>query len=295
MQTQEEVIKEVNEFTENMKNLDITKLDYNSIFEKLLDWSATAGFKLVVGLIILSIGFKLISRLVNQLVKILEKKEVDITLIKFLNSLVSVGLKVALVMPIVAYWGVDLSGIAAIVASAGVAIGLALQGSLSNFAGGFIILFIRPFKVGDFIETTGYTGTVEQIGLFYTQLSTIDNKQILIPNGVLSNGSLINYSAKESRRVDVIFKVGYENDILKVKKIINDIISNHELAFKEPEPFIGINSHTAISIDFAVRVWCKNDDYWDLYHDLLEKVKIAFDKEGITVPYPHMDLHLNKK
>ena len=283
---------------EQLGKVDFTKIKMSSLIEKLVEWAATTGFKLIVGALIISIGFKLIKNIVNKFMGVLEKRDVDITLCKFLKSLITVSLKIMLVLPVLGYWGIQLSGIAALVASAGVAIGLALQGSLSNFAGGFIILFIRPFKVGDYIETATYGGVVEQIGLFYTHLVTVDNKQILIPNGALSNGSLINYSAKETRRVDLTFSTGYENDISHVKEILNKIVENHKLILKDPNPFIGVSAHSASSIDFVVRVWCRTEDYWNIYHDLLEEVKITFDKENISIPYPQMDLHLkevNKK
>ena len=286
----EEVLKGI----EQLGNLDFSKIKMSSLIEKLVEWAATTGFKLIVGVLIISIGFKIIKKIVEHFIKFLERREVDITLRKFLKSLITVTLKVILVMPVLGYWGIQLSGIAALVASAGVAIGLALQGSLSNFAGGFIILLIRPFKVGDYIETSTYGGVVEQIGLFYTQLATFDNKQILIPNGNLSNGSLINYSSKSTRRVDLIFSVGYENDISHVKEILNKIVENHKLILKDPKPFIGVNAHSASSIDFVVRVWCNTEDYWNIYHDLLEEVKITFDKENISIPYPQMDLHLKE-
>ena len=279
---------------EKLDNLDFSNIKMSSLIEKLVEWAATTGFKFIVGALIISIGFKIINKLVGRFMHFLEKREVDITLSKFLKSLISVSLKVILVLPVLGYWGVQLSGIAAVVASAGVAIGLALQGSLSNFAGGFIILLIRPFKVGDYIETSTYSGVVEQIGLFYTQLATFDNKQILIPNGSLSNGSLINYSAKSTRRVDLIFSVGYENDIPRVKEILSKIVENHKLILKDPEPFIGVNAHSASSIDFVVRAWCNTENYWNIYHDLLEEVKITFDKENISIPYPQMDLHLKE-
>ena len=283
---------------EQLGKVDFTKIKMSSLIEKLVEWAATTGFKLIVGALIISIGFKLIKNIVNKFMGVLEKRDVDITLCKFLKSLITVSLKIMLVLPVLGYWGIQLSGIAALVASAGVAIGLALQGSLSNFAGGFIILFIRPFKVGDYIETATYGGVVEQIGLFYTQLATPDNKQILIPNGALSNGSLINYSAKSTRRVDLIFSVGYENDITHVKEVLNKIVENNNLILKDPKPFIGVTAHSASSVDFVVRAWCDTQDYWNIYFDLLEEVKITFDKENISIPYPQMDLHLkevNKK
>ena len=288
--TTEDVLKGI----EQLGNLDFSKIKMSSLIEKLVEWAATTGFKLIVGASIISIGFKIINKLVGRFMNVLEKREVDITISKFLKSLITVSLKVILVLPVLGYWGIQLSGIAALVASAGVAIGLALQGSLSNFAGGFIILFIRPFKVGDYIETSTYGGVVEQIGLFYTQLVTFDNKQILIPNGSLSNGSLINYSAKPTRRVDLIFCVGYENDIHHVKDILTKIVENHKLILKDPKPFIGVSAHSASSIDFVVRVWGNTENYWNIYHDLLEEVKITFDKENISIPYPQMDLHLKE-
>ena len=288
--TTEDVLKGI----EQLGNLDFSKIKMSSLIEKLVEWAATTGFKLIVGALIISIGFKIINKLVGRFMNVLEKREVDITISKFLESLITVSLKVILVLPVLGYWGIQLSGIAALVASAGVAIGLALQGSLSNFAGGFIILFIRPFKVGDYIETSTYGGVVEQIGLFYTQLVTFDNKQILIPNGSLSNGSLINYSAKPTRRVDLIFCVGYENDIHHVKDILTKIVENHKLILKDPKPFIGVSAHSASSIDFVVRVWGNTENYWNIYHDLLEEVKITFDKENISIPYPQMDLHLKE-
>lgn len=261
-------------------------------FENILDTIATNSMKLIIGLLVLLIGFKVIRKIINNFVLFLEKREIDITLIRFLESLLGTGLKVLLSLTIlVGYWGIELTGLTAILTSAGVAIGLALQGSLSNFAGGFIILLIRPFKVGDYIETGVYGGTVEQIGLFYTQLTTIDNKLILIPNGALSNGSLINYSAKESRRVDMTFSVGYENDVIKVKNVLTDIINKNKLILDNPENFIGISAHGPSSVDFIIKVWCKTEDYWTIYFELLEQVKIRFDEENISIPYPQMDVH----
>ncbi len=292
--TTDTVTKEVIESIEKLGTLDISKIKMSKMIEKLVEWTATTGFKLIVGILIIYIGFKIINHFVGRVISILESREVDITLSKFLRSLMTVSLKIILVLPVLGYWGIQLSGLAALVASAGVAIGLALQGSLSNFAGGFIILFIRPFKVGDYIETTTYGGVVEQIGLFYTQLVTFDNKQILIPNGSLSNGSLINYSAKSTRRVDLIFSVGYENDITHVKSILNNIVESNKLILNEPKPFIGVNAHSASSIDFVVRVWCSTENYWSIYHGLLEEVKITFDKENVSIPYPQMDIHFKE-
>lgn len=269
---------------------------FSKNFDKIIDTITSNGIKLIIGLLVIFIGFKVIKKLVKNFVLFLKKREVDITLIKFLESLISAGLKILLVLTIIAgYWDINLTGFVAILTSAGVAIGLALQGSLSNFAGGFIILLLRPFKVGDYIETGIYSGTVEQIGLFYTNLATIDNKVILIPNGGLSNGSLINYSTKETRRVDLMFSVSYENDINHVKEVLTDIVNRHELILESPKKFIGVTAHGASSVDFAVKVWCKNEDYWTIHFDLLEQVKVKFDEEGISIPYPQMDLYFKNR
>lgn len=262
------------------------------ILNLTLAWVLTDGVKLVIGLIVLSIGWKLIKKLIKIMNVLMDKNNVDKTLRNFLDALVEVVLRVVLIMVVLEFVGIKATGIAAIFASAGLAIGLALQGSLSNFAGGVIILLIRPFNVGDYIEGAGHSGTVEKISIFYTCLVTPDNKQILIPNGSLANDSIVNYSSKDTRRVDIVFGVSYDDDIFKVKRILTQVVEANELILKNPEPFISINEHGASSINFVVRAWCKTSDYWTVYFDLLEKVMVRFNEENITIPYPQMDLHL---
>ncbi|MEO3347457.1 mechanosensitive ion channel family protein [Romboutsia sp. 1001216sp1] len=284
------IAKEVSSKVQQM-----SKMPLDTLIEKFIGWVTEYGIKLIIGLIVISIGLKIIKKVVKQFGVFLEKRDVDVTLRRFIQSLTAGVLKVILFIGILGYWDVKLTGLAAIVASGGVAIGLALQGSLSNFAGGFIILLLRPFKVGDYIQTGVYEGTVEEIGLFYTKLTTIDNKLILIPNGTLSNGSLINYSAKEERRVDLTFSVGYENNILHVKEVLTDIVKRQEFVLDNPKPFIGVSAHSPSSVDFIVKVWCKSEHYWDIHFSLLEKVKLRFDEENISIPYPQMDLHVKKE
>lgn len=262
------------------------------ILNLTLAWVLTDGVKLVIGLIVLSIGWKLIKKLIKIMNVLMDKNNVDKTLRNFLDALVEVVLRVVLIMVVLEFVGIKATGIAAIFASAGLAIGLALQGSLSNFAGGVIILLIRPFNVGDYIEGAGHSGTVEKISIFYTCLVTPDNKQILIPNGSLANDSIVNYSSKDTRRVDIVFGVSYDDDIFKVKRILTQVVEANELILKNPEPFISINEHGASSINFVVRAWCKTSDYWTVYFDLLEKVMVRFNEENITIPYPQVDLHL---
>ena len=279
----------------SLETLNFKSMTLETIVKRIIDWTFTGGIKLIIGTLAIVIGFKIINKLSKRFINLAEKRNVDMTLIKFIKSFISYTLKILLVLIIAgSYWKLELSGLAAIVASAGVAIGLALQGSLSNFAGGFIILLLRPLKVGDYIQTGQFEGTVEQIGVFYTSLTTIDNKVVLIPNGSLSNGSLVNYSAKDTRRVDLVFAVSYESDILKVRGILKDIVQQHRLVLDYPEPFVGLLEQADSSLNFAVRVWVNTPDYWTVYFDLLEEVKLRFDKEEISIPYPQIDLHLKQ-
>lgn len=288
--------KEVETALQKLESLNLKNLDTSTLLDKFVSWAVDSGVRLIIGLLIISVGFKIIKKVVNKFEHFLEKRDVDVTLRRFLKSFSIGGLKAIIVLLVVTLiWDVKLTGLVALFTSAGVAIGLALQGSLSNFAGGFIILLLRPFKVGDYIQAAGYEGTVEQIGVFYTHLLTIDNKVALIPNGTLSNNSLINFSAKENRRVDLIFNVSYDNNVIHVRNVLKEIIDKHPLILHDPEPFIGIVEHAQNSVNFGVKVWCNKDDYWTIYYDLLEQVKVRFDEENITIPYPQMDLHVNYK
>ena len=282
---------------EEISNMNFDHLSFSTFMKRLSNWvlndGIDMGVKLIIGVLVIAIGFKIINNISKKFLKFAELKAVDVTIVKFLKSCINISLKCILLLIIIGgYWDVKLTGLAAILASAGVAVGLALQGSLSNFAGGFIILFLRPFKVGDYIQAAGFEGTVEQIGVFYTNLATIDNKLVMIPNGTLSNGRLINYSSKETRREDLIFSVTYDSDLLKVRRVLKEIVDKHKLILQKPEPFIGLIHQNASSLDFTVRVWVKNSDYWTVYFDLLESVKNRFDEEDIDIPYPQMDLHL---
>ena len=270
-------------------------MNLEQFLNKIINWVTTEGIKLIVGLLLLWIGWKLVKKVVNIMSRTLEKRNVDATVASFLDTFIEVVLKGIVIYIFLDYVGVKTTGIAALVASAGVAIGLALQGSLSNFAGGVIILLIRPFNVGDYIEGAGHTGTIEKIGMFYTHMTTVDNKLILVPNGNLANGSIVNYSAKELRRVDLTFGVGYEQDVLKVKRVLSNIVDAHELILKTPEPFIALSAHGDSAVNFVVRVWVNNSDYWKVHFDLLESVKVKFDEEEISIPYPQMDLHIKKE
>lgn len=271
---------------------DIVSLE--RMLEKLYEWVITRGVNMFFGVIFLSIGWKVINKTLKRIRRILESKNADPTITRFLDNVMNVTLKTVLIIIILQYIGVNLTGLTTIVASAGVALSLALKGSLANLAGGVIILVARPFNVGDFIETTEHSGVVEKISIFYTYLVTFDNKQILIPNGILTDSSIVNYSSKEIRRVDITFSVSYEEDVIRVKNVLINILKNNELVLEEPEFFVGISMHGDSAINFIVKAWCKTEDYWTVYYDLLETVKIKFDEEGISIPYPQMDLHVKK-
>ena len=271
---------------------DIVSLE--RMLEKLYEWVITRGVNVFFGIIFLSIGWKVINKTLKRIRRILESKNADPTITRFLDNVMNVTLKTVLTIIILQYIGVNLTGLTTIVASAGVALSLALKGSLANLAGGVIILVARPFNVGDFIETTEHSGVVEKISIFYTYLVTFDNKQILIPNGILTDSSIVNYSSKEIRRVDLTFSVAYEEDVIRVKNVLINILKKNELVLEEPEFFVGISMHGDSAINFIVKAWCKTEDYWTVYYDLLETVKIKFDEEGISIPYPQMDLHVKK-
>ena len=219
--------------------------------------------------------------------KVMRKRGVDETLQKFLANLLGWILKILLFVSVVAKLGVETTSFAAILAAAGLAIGLALQGSLSNFAGGALIMIFKPFKVGDLIEAQGEIGAVKEIEIFTTKLIGLSNKEIIIPNGALSNGNILNYTSLETRRVDLVIGVSYDADIKQTKEVLMNVIKSHPKVLKNPEPTVNVSELADSSVNFAVRPWCKSADYWDVYFGITEACKLALDKAGIEIPYPH--------
>lgn len=254
----------------------------------------TYGGKLLLAVAVLLIGLSLINKISNLIVARLENSNADKTLQSFLISFTKVVLQIVLFVTVAAMLGVEVTTFVAIIASVGFAIGLALQGSLANFAGGVLILLLKPFTVGDYIEAAGHAGTVKEIQIFYTILHTADNKKIIIPNANLSNNSAVNYSANDTRRIDFKFGVSYSNDIYKVKSILHEMAQQHELVLQEPPPQVYLGEHGDSAIIFYLRVWCKTADYWTIYFEVMEKVKLKFDSEGINIPYPQMDVHISQ-
>lgn len=260
------------------------------MIEKLLRLAYDMGLTLLYALVVLFIGLKVIRHLVKMIDMAFQKSTMDKTVRLFLESLIRMALKVVLLITVASMLGVEMTTFITLFGAMGLAVGLALQGSLSNFAGGVLILVLKPFVVDDYIDGGGHSGIVTRITIFYTYLTTLDNKQIVIPNGILSNGSIINYSANDTRRVDLVFGVGYESSTEQVKALIHQVIQDHELIMDMPEPFVRMSSHGDSAIEFTVRVWCKATDYWAVHFDLMERVKASFDANNINIPYPHVQV-----
>lgn len=265
-------------------------------FEKLLKGWITELINFVpalVGAIVAFIAGRYIIRfLLNLTKKIMVRREVDVTLQTFLLQLIKWTLHIALFLIIIQIIGVPATQFFAILASAGVAIGLALQGSLSNFAGGIMILIFKPFKVGDNIEAKGERGTVKRIGLVSTTLNKFNNEEVIIPNGPLFGDSIINYTREDKRRVKVLVGIGYNSDLQKAKEILLDIAKSDKRAFEEPAPSVFVEELADSSVNISVRFWCNNDDYWDCYFNAIESVKTRFDAEGIEIPFPQRVLNI---
>lgn len=250
---------------------------------------------IVFAIVVLIVGLLVIKWITKIIGKILDKNKIDATLKPYIKSITSAVLKVLLIVAIIEILGIKTTSFVAIFGAAGLAVGLAFQGSLSNFAGGVLILVTKPFKVGDYIEATGHSGTVEAIQLLYTDLVTVDNKVIRIPNGSLSNASIINYSEKDTRRVDLQFSAAYEADSAKVIRVLTEVITNHPLTRKDPEPFVRMSEHADSAVIYTVRVWVDAANYWDVHFDVIEKVKQRFDEEGLSIPYPQMDVYVKNQ
>lgn len=256
-------------------------------YEKLKDLLVDYTPKVLTALAILVVGLFVIKIIISTTKKIMRKRDVDITLQKFLGDLIGWTLKVLLFVTVIAKLGVATTSFAAIIGAAGLAIGLALQGSLSNFAGGTLIMIFKPFKVGDLIEAQGVTGVVKEIQIFTTHLNTPGNKLAIIPNGALSNGNIINYTAEGKLRVDLTFGVSYDADIKQTKEVLMEVLTNNPKVLKDPAPSVNVSELADSSVNFAVRPWATTTDYWDVYFETIERTKLALDKAGIEIPYPH--------
>lgn len=264
----------------------------NSLLNSVISWLTTAGLRVVIALVIMFVSFKVVNVVARKIRKSGEKGRLDKTLARTLAYIFTLTMKCLIAICLIGFVGIDTSGLAALVVSLGACVGLALNGALSNLAGGILIIVTRPFRVDDYIEAQGYSGTVEDIHITTTKLRTPDNKMVYIPNGPLSSGTIVNYSIKDTRRVDFTFSIGYGDDFEKAKRIVKDICTSHELVLEDPAPFVRMSSHGESSINITARVWVKSEDYWTVNFDVLEAVKTAFDKEGIEIPYNQLDVHV---
>lgn len=261
------------------------------IIEKLIDLCIAAGKNILIAIVVYFVGRFLISLLQRLMANMLERRKVEVSIQIFLKSTVSILLNVLLIISVVGALGINTTSFAALLASAGVAIGMALSGNLQNFAGGLIILFFKPYKVGDWIEAQGVSGSVTAIQIMHTIVTTADNKVVYIPNGAMSSGVITNYSRMDTRRVEWIVGVDYGEDIDKVKGVAESLIQNDSRILKDPAPIVALHALDASSVNVTIRVWVANKDYWDVYFEMNKKIYEEFNRQGINFPFPQLTIH----
>lgn len=262
--------------------------------ENIVDLVTDFAIRAAIALVIFVVGKWIARQVANFVQRVMVHRSVDVALVHFVNSLVYWLLLAFVAISALGQLGIQTASFVAIIGAAGLAIGLALQGSLSNFASGVLILVFKPFKVGDFVEVAGTSGVVQNIQIFTTELSTGDNKQVIIPNSGVTGGNIVNYSAKDTRRVDLIMGIGYEDDIDKARDLMLDEIAKDDRTLKDPAPTVAVVELADSSVNFVVRPWVKTADYWGVYFDLTEAIKKRFDAEGISIPYPQQDVHMHQ-
>ncbi|MFH0257392.1 small-conductance mechanosensitive channel MscS [Vibrio rumoiensis] len=273
----------------------------HAIAPKVTDWLAANsdllvqyGVNIISAIIILFIGNIVVKTIGNSVAKVLEKKQMDQAVVHFISSLVRYVLFVIVLIAALGRVGVETASVVAVIGAAGLAIGLALQGSLANFAAGVLIVAFRPFKAGDYVEIGGVAGSVESIQIFQTVLTTPDNKMIVVPNGSVIGSAIVNYSRHATRRIDYVIGVSYKADLKKTKEVILRVLESESRLLQTPAPTVGVVALADSSVNFVVRPWVKTADYWNVYFDLLQAIKEGLDAEGIEIPFPQMDVHLNK-
>lgn len=269
-------------------------MDMEQVFDSLAQWIAFYGLRIVAAIVIFVVGRFAASMVRGVVRRLLERSNVDETLVSFTGSVVYVLVMAFVIIAALGQLGVHTASFVAILGAAGLAVGLALQGSLANFAAGVLMILFKPFRVGDYIEAAGTAGTVEEISIFTTELKSPDNRKIIVPNAQVTSGSIVNYSAKDQRRIDIVAGVSYGDNLDKVRKVLEEILAADERILQEPAPVIGVLELGSSSVNFAVRPWVKTGDYWSVYFSLQEQIKKRFDAEGITIPFPQQDVHLYK-
>jgi len=266
----------------------------NTYWEEYSPLIVEYGTSLIYALVVLVIGLWIVKMITGSFKKMMLKSKLDDSLIPFLSSLIGTILKVMVVISALGMLGIEMTSFIAILGAAGLAVGMALSGTLQNFAGGVMILIFKPFKVGDFINAQGHSGSVKEIQIFNTILNTPDNKIIIIPNGGLSTGSMTNYSAMNTRRVDWTFGIAYGDNVEKAEEVLKKLIADDKRIFTDPEPFIAVSELADSSVNLVVRVWVNSADYWGVFFNMNKKVYQTFEKEGLNIPFPQMDVHLDK-
>lgn len=252
------------------------------------------AINITLALIIFFVGRIVVKWAVTLIDKVLVRANVDAILINFIKAIAHAVLLLFVVVASLNKLGVDTTSLVALLGAAGLAIGLSLQGSLQNFAAGVMLLVFRPFKAGDMIEAAGTAGIVEQITIFTCKLRTGDNKEVIIPNNAIYSGNIINYSARDTRRVDMTFGIGYQSDLKKAKSVLEEVVKTHPLVLQNPEPLVAVAALADSSVNFVVRPWVNTVDYWTVFYQITEQVKLRFDQEGIEIPFPQMDIHIQK-
>ena len=269
------------------------EIRWQDIVNSIINWATTAGVKIVIALVVLFISFRLITWITRRIEKrLVGKKKVDKTLASTLFYILRIVLKIVVLTCLIGYVGIDTSGLAALIAALGVGVGLAVNGALSNLAGGVLILITRPFKLDDYIQAGGYEGTVEDIRIVYTKLKTVDNKVVYVPNGSLSASTIVNFSEKELRRVDLTFSISKTADYKKAEEVILGVANAHEHVLKDPAAMSRILQHNANDMTIVVRSWVKSENYWDVFFDLQENIKKALDENGIVMPVNQLDVRV---
>lgn len=278
----------------NQTSQSTNTFSWDGIFENITNWLLTTGIEIVIGLFALFVLFKIINGFTKSLKRKMELRQCDKTVTALTYSIIRTGLKVLFVILFVSYIGIDTAAIGSIVSSIGIGFSLAVQGSLSNFAGGIVIVVMKPFGIGDYIVAQDCSGTVEKIKLFYTYLVTSDNRVQMIPNGDLANGVITNNSAKDTRRVDLTFSISYDSSVDDAIKIIKETELKNPLIFHTPAPFVGISEFADSSINLSTKVWVKNGDYWTVVYELNNAINKALVEGGIAIPYPQLDVHISQ-
>jgi small conductance mechanosensitive channel len=275
--------------------VELQNINLSQYYDMAIIYASEYGLKAIIAIIIFMVGKWVAKKLTAVIKNLMTKANVDTTLVEFSESLIYFALMLMVIIASLNQLGVDTTSFVAVFGAATLAVGLALQGSFSNIGAAVLIILFRPFKVGDVIEAAGVTGEVTDINLFSTIITPVDKRTVIVPNASIISGNITNFSNRETRRVDHIFGIGYDDDLKLAKETLMEIVKSDPRVLLEPEPFVAVNELADSSVNFIVRAWTKSDDYWGVYFDMIENVKITFDKKGISIPYPQMDVHTDKE